>query len=109
MGAYAYAAPGTVEEALSVLDEHASQGRRTQVLAGGTDLMVQMRSTDNEPRTIVDIKKIADTNRLDIGSDEIFIGSAIASAVLNENADLKALLPGLLEAADLIGSTQIQG
>ena len=46
---------------------------------------------------------------MDIGSDEIYIGAAIPSALLNENAELKALLPGLVEAADLIGSSQIQG
>ena len=60
-------------------------------------------------RTIIDIKQLEETNRLEIGADEIYIGSAIPSAVLNENADLKSILPGLLEASDLIGSTQIQG
>ena len=109
MGAYAYVAPTTVADALAVLGEHASQGKRAQVLAGGTDLLVQMKTADRSPRTIVDIKHIAETNSLDIGADETFIGSAIPSAVLNENADLKALFPGLIEAADLIGSTQIQG
>jgi carbon-monoxide dehydrogenase medium subunit len=109
MGGYAYVAPGSVDEAVAVLSEHAAQGRRAQVLAGGTDLLVQMRSVDNTPRTIVDIKHIAETNKLDIGASETFIGAAIPSAVLNENADLKAIFPGLIEAADLIGSTQIQG
>lgn len=109
MGAFGYVAPATLDEALTLLSEHASLGRRAQVLAGGTDLLVQMRSVDREPRTIVDIKKLAETNRLEIGDGEIFIGSAVPSAVLNENADLVARLPGLLEAADLIGSTQIQG
>ena len=109
MGAYAYAAPTTVADALALLGEHASQGKRAQVLAGGTDLLVQMRTTDRSPRTIVDIKHIAETNSLDIGADETFIGASIASAVLNENADLKAMFPGLIESADLIGSTQIQG
>ena len=106
MGAYAYVAPTSVEEALTILSE---TNGRSQVLAGGTDLLVQMRSVDREPRTIVDIKKLTETNRLEIGASEIYIGSAIASAVLNENAELKDLLPGLLEASDLIGSTQIQG
>ena len=69
----------------------------------------RMRSVDREPRTLVDVKHIADTNRLDIGSDPVFIGSAIPSAILNENDELKSLFPGLIEAADLIGSTQIQG
>lgn len=109
MGAFGYVAPTSVEEALSVLSEHAGSGRRAQVLAGGTDLLVQMRSIDREPRTIVDIKKLAETNRLEVGDKEVFIGAAVPSAVINENAELCALLPGLTEAADLIGSTQIQG
>ncbi|MDH3644249.1 MAG: xanthine dehydrogenase family protein subunit M [Gammaproteobacteria bacterium] len=109
MGGYAYVAPSSVDEAVAVLSEHAGQGKRAQVLAGGTDLLVQMQSVDKAPRTIVDIKQLAETNRLDIGASETFIGAAIASAVLNENADLKAMFPGLIESADLIGSTQIQG
>lgn len=109
MGGYAYVAPSSVDEVVAVLSEHAGQGKRAQVLAGGTDLLVQMQSVDNAPRTIVDIKQLAETNRLDIGASETFIGAAIPSAVLNENADLKAMFPGLIESADLIGSTQIQG
>ena len=109
MEAFAYVAPKSVDEAIAALQAAQSSGGRAQILAGGTDLMVQMRSMDKGARTIVDIKGIEDTNRLAIGADDIFIGSAIASAVLNENAELQAQLPGLLEGADLIGSTQIQG
>ena len=58
MGGYAYVAPATVDEALAVLGEHASAGTRAQVLAGGTDLLVQMRSVDRAPRTIVDVKQL---------------------------------------------------
>ena len=109
MGAFAYVAPSSVAEALAVLDEHASQGKRAQVLAGGTDVLVQMRTVDTQPRMLVDIKGVAETNQLDIGATETFIGAAIPSAQLNENAELKALFPGVIESADLIGSTQIQG
>lgn len=109
MGAYAYLAPTTVAEAVAILDEQAKLGSRVQVLAGGTDLLVQMRTVDRAPRTILDVKKIEDVNRVEIGADETYIGAAVASAVLNENQDLVKLFPGLLEAADLIGSTQIQG
>ena len=109
MGAYAYTAPANVADALSTLSEAASAGARVQMLAGGTDVLVQMRSMDKAPRTFVDVKHIAEANALSIGGDDVFIGAAIASAVLNENAELKGLLPGLIEAADLIGSTQIQG
>lgn len=109
MGAYAYVAPQSVGELIAVLDEHVKSGDRAQVISGGTDLLVQMRSVDRTPRTIVDIKKLVETNRCEVGEQEIYIGSAVPSALMNENAELYKRLPGLLEAADLIGSTQIQG
>ena len=109
MGDYAYAAPATVDSTVELLSSSADSGTRTQVLAGGTDVLVQMRSTDRGARLIVDVKQLAETNALSIGEDEIYIGAAIASAILNENAELKGKLPGLIESADLIGSTQIQG
>ena len=80
MGEFAYVAPATVADTVVVLEEHASAGKRAQVLAGGTDLLVQMRGPDIEPRTIVDIKQLDETNRLELGADEIFIGAAIPSA-----------------------------
>ena len=57
----------------------------------------------------MNLKKIKETNRLDINDREIYIGAAIPSAQMQEHQNLKELLPGLLEAADLIGSTQVQG
>lgn len=109
MSTYAYVAPTSIDEVLSVLANAAGNGERTQLLAGGTDVIVQMRSFDNEPRLLVDVKHLAETNEVNIGDEEIFIGAAIPSGVLNDSDELKSLLPGLLESADLIGSTQIQG
>lgn len=109
MSSYSFTAPESVDEAVSVLNSYAQSGQRTQILAGGTDVLVQMRSIDREPRVIVDIKKVDETNQVDIGSDSIYIGAAVPSGALNENEELTSLLPGVLESADLIGSTQIQG
>ena len=109
MGGYAYLAPTSAADALVALSQAASAGTRAQMLAGGTDVLVQMRSIDKGPRTFVDVKHITEANELRIGNDEVFVGAAIASAELNENAELKGILPGLIESADLIGSTQIQG
>ena len=109
MESYAYAAPSSVSETVALLAQNASEGRQTQILAGGTDVLVQMRSAGHTPRTIVDIKTLAETNRLDVSDDGIYIGAAVPSAVINEHPLLQTALPGLLEAADLIGSTQIQG
>ncbi|MGA1371378.1 MAG: FAD binding domain-containing protein [Pseudomonadales bacterium] len=109
MTGFAYHAPTSVAETLALLGDHAQAGRRVQVLAGGTDVLVQLRGVDRTPRSLVDIKGLAEVNRLHVGADHVFIGAAIPSALLNENAELIRLYPGLLEAADLIGSTQIQG
>ncbi len=109
MTAFAYAAPTSVSDVLTLLDDHSRSGEPTQILAGGTDVMVQMRSVNRQPRTIIDIKRLEETNRLEVGAEDIYIGSAIPSAQMQEHAELKALYPGLLEAADLIGSTQVQG
>jgi carbon-monoxide dehydrogenase medium subunit len=109
MQSFAYAAPETVEQAIAVLQEHSQAGKPVQILAGGTDLLVQIRVVDSSARTIVDVKKLPETNRLEIGTSEIYVGAAIPAAALTANAELKARLPGLVEAIDLIGSTQIQG
>lgn len=108
-GAFTYEAPTSVADVLSLLRDSEANGRRTQVLAGGTDLLVQLKATDREPRTIIDIKRLEETNRLSVDAEGTYIGAAIPSAVLNEHATLKSHFPGLVEAADLIGSTQIQG
>ena len=109
MGSFAYVAPKTVRETTEKLAELSGAGTPAQIMAGGTDVLVQLRTVNKGARTLVDIKGLEETNRLEIGAEQTYIGAAIPSAVLNENADLKALFPGLTEAADLIGSTQIQG
>ena len=109
MQAFSYTAPGTVEGVLDALSAHATSGERAQVLAGGTDMLVQLRGRDRAPRAIVDIKKLAETNAIEIGADNVFVGACVPAAVLSANSQLQALLPGLVEAVDLIGSAQIQG
>lgn len=109
MQSFAYQSPRSLDDAVALLSENRKQQVRTQILAGGTDLMVQLRSVDREPRVLLDIKRIPDTMRIDVGTDEIFIGAAVPGAVISADAALAALLPGLVEATDLIGSTQIQG
>jgi carbon-monoxide dehydrogenase medium subunit len=109
MESYGYVAPGSIDEVLAVLNASIGAGQMTQLLAGGSDVLVQMRMPNHQPRTIVDIKKLAETNRLEVSAEGIYIGAAVSSALMNEHQDLQKAMPGLLEAADLIGSTQVQG
>lgn len=109
MESYGYVAPSSIAEVLAALNKSIIAGQMTQLLAGGSDVLVQMRMPNHQPRTIIDIKKLAETNRLEVSAQGIYIGAAVSSAVMNEHQGLQKAMPGLLEAADLIGSTQVQG
>jgi len=87
----------------------AGEAGTAYVLAGGTDLLVRMKSDDFEADLVVDIKSIAGMDAITETADGFVIGAGVPCAVLNEHAGLKAAWPGVVEAADLIGSTQIQG
>ena len=102
-----YLAPGTLDEAIKAF---AAAGSAARILAGGTDLLVQMRSGAVKPGLIVDIKKIAEMTAIEVTADGGFrIGAAVAGAVLGEHARFGKVWPGVLEAINLIGSTQVQG
>jgi len=102
-----YLAPATLDEAIKAFASAGSAGR---ILAGGTDLLVQMRSGAVKPGVIVDIKKIAEMTAIEQTADGGFrIGAAVPGAVLSEHALFGKAWPGLLEAINLIGSTQVQG
>src|ERR1700704_6624208 len=102
-----YLAPGTLDEAIKAF---ASAGSAARILAGGTDLLVQMRSGAVKPGLIVDIKKIAEMTAIEVTADGGFrIGAAVAGAVLSEHPRFGKVWPGVLEAINLIGSTQVQG
>lgn len=101
-----YAAPKTVDEAVGLLANAAGDAR---VLSGGTDLIIQMRSGRLRPGTIVDIKKIAGTIGIREEADGWHIGAATSGAEIGEHAGLCAAWPGVTEAVQLIGSTQVQG
>ena len=101
-----YEAPETVESAAALLADATGEAR---VLAGGTDLLVQMRSEIVDPVLIVDIKRIAETRRITEERGGWRIGAAVSGAELKEHPRLKHVWPGVVEAANLIGSTQVQG
>src|SRR5256712_7981995 len=101
-----YEAPETVEKAAALLADSAGEVR---VLAGGTDLLVQMRADIVDPALIVDIKRIAETRTVAEDQGGWRIGAAVTGAELKEHPRLKQVWPGVVEAANLIGSTQVQG
>jgi CO/xanthine dehydrogenase FAD-binding subunit len=101
-----YEAPETLEGAVALL---AGATGEALILAGGTDLLVQMRADVVDPALIVDIKKIAETRTVTEEKGGWRIGAAVTGAELKEHPRLKQVWPGVVEAANLIGSTQVQG
>ena len=101
-----YERPESVDAAVALL---AGAPSRTRVLAGGTDLLVQLRAGMIEPDLVVDIKSIPGMREITAEDGGFRIGAAVAGAELKEHPEVKRLWPGVVEAVDLIGSTQIQG
>ena len=101
-----YAAPETTKAAVSLL---AKAKGSAYVLAGGSDLLVRMRGGFIEPDLVVDIKRIKAMREVKKTATGFVIGAAVSCAELGENKALAKAWPGLVEAANLIGSKQIQG
>lgn len=106
MAAMEFVAPSSIADAVSILK--ASNGN-ARVLAGGTDLLVQLRSGHTHPQQIVDIKHIPETRTIREDADGIWVGAAVCNAEIGEHAVLRAHWPGVVEGLELIGSAQIQG
>jgi aerobic carbon-monoxide dehydrogenase medium subunit len=101
-----YEAPDTPEGAAALLAGETGEAR---ILAGGTDLLVQMRADVVDPALIVDIKRISETRKVTEEKGGWRVGAAVTGAELKEHPRLKQVWPGVVEAANLIGSTQVQG
>ena len=81
----------------------------TKVMAGGTDLIIQSRAQSSDPLVVIDIKRIDSMMTAAIVDGGLHLGPSMSCAQLTARSDIKAIYPGLVEAAYLIGSTQVQG
>jgi carbon-monoxide dehydrogenase medium subunit len=101
-----YSAPTSVDDAVKLL---AGSSGLAKVLSGGTDLLVQMRSGRMKPELIVDTKKIPGIMEIREAGGSLIVGAATPGAVVEAHAGMNKAWPGVVEALDLIGSTQVQG
>jgi len=100
-----YESPTTTKEAVSLLSKEKG---KAYVLAGGTDLLVRLRLDMIEPDLMIDIKRIPAMTEITKKATGFKIGAAVSSAALAKNKALVKAWPGVVEAANLIGSDQIQ-
>ena len=109
MQGFAYEAPSSLDALRARLAAAQGAGELTQVLAGGTDLLVQMKQGQRAPGLILDIKRVGETQALAVDGDTLVIGASVPAAKAKVFPLVAEAFPGLAHAIDLIGSSQIQG
>lgn len=105
MHAFEYEAPASLAEALALLG---SQGAAARPLAGGTDLIDQMRSGRHQPNHVIDVKKIPELNVLECSPQGLRVGAAVPCYRIYGHAELAASYAALAESCHIIGGVQIQ-
>jgi carbon-monoxide dehydrogenase medium subunit len=106
MNAFDYAAPRTLADAVALL---AGKGERARVLAGGSDILVQMREGRRHVELLVDVKHVPELNNLDYDpATGLVIGAAVPCYRICEHPEIRYRYPGLVDAVGLVGGVQIQ-
>jgi CO/xanthine dehydrogenase FAD-binding subunit len=101
-----YAAPKTIASAAALLHE---KGDRARILAGGTDILVQVREGRRDVDVLVDVKNIPELNELSYDPKQgLRIGAAVPCYRIYEHKEISKAYPGLIDAVSLIGGIQIQ-
>ncbi|HSJ27502.1 MAG TPA: FAD binding domain-containing protein [Acidimicrobiia bacterium] len=100
-----FTSPATIDEALATLQE---LGSTATVLAGGTDIMVQLQSGQIHPETLLHIGNLDELRGVDRKNSTVGIGALVTHRSLATDAALSARLPALAEACSTIGGWQTQ-
>ena len=101
-----YEAPETLDAAVALL---AGESGEVRVLAGGTDVIVQMDADLIEPDLLVDIKKIPEVNGIAVEDGGWRVGAAVSGMNILEHEAFRKVWPGVVEGVALLGSIQIKG
>jgi carbon-monoxide dehydrogenase medium subunit len=106
MRSFAYARPESLNEALALLEEY---GPAATVLAGGTDVVVRLRTGRTLPAIVVDLKRVAALHAdIEETGSSLRVGARTVMADLIADARVRSLFPALAEAAHEVGSVQIR-
>lgn len=104
---FEYVSAKTLKEAVSLLSK---KGDHARALAGGTDLIVQLREGRRRAELVVDVKDIPELNRLSYSAKTgLTLGAAVPCCQIYEDRTVARAYPGLIDAVSLIGGIQIQG
>ena len=106
MHPFSYARPATLAEALELLERY---GDRASLLAGGTDLVVELRNRSRRPEVVIDLKRVAEIQPAITSTNRsLTITAATSMTDVQENGHVRANFPALVDAAATVGSIQIR-
>ena len=88
--------------------ERLTSDEGAQIVAGGTDLMPDIRKGVKSPRCLLDITRIPGLDQIEVGEDSIQVGAAVTFADLQAHPFLRRHIPALVEAAGSVGVISIQ-
>lgn len=101
-----YAAPTALDEAVALLAQHNGSAK---ILAGGTDIIVQLREGLKDADVVVDVKKIPELTELSYSAESgLSLGASVPCYQLYENPEIVQAYGALTDAARIIGGWQIQ-
>ena len=100
-----YISPTSVKEVLDILKERNGEAR---IIAGGTDLILDLKEETREVKCLVDITGIEELGRIERDGDSINSGAMVSHQQVAASALIQERAPVLAEAALSIGSPQIR-
>ena len=103
MKAFGYVSAKDLDHAIALLGEH---GARAKILAGGTDLLVELKHAVHNPEIIVDVSRLRELKDIAIVDDGLHIGALVTHAEIMNSPIIRTMFPALVEAAHSIGAVQ---
>ena len=103
MKAFGYVSARDIGDAVALLGEH---GAAAKILAGGTDLLADLKFSADGPGMIVDISRVDELKGIAIVDDGLRIGALVTHTDIMRSPVIRDLFPALVEAAHSIGAVQ---
>jgi CO/xanthine dehydrogenase FAD-binding subunit len=103
MKAFGYVSAKDLEHAITLLGEH---GARAKILAGGTDLLVELKHAVHNPEVIVDVSRLHELKTIAVADDGLHIGALVTHSDIMNSPVIRDMFPALVAAAHSIGAMQ---
>ena len=103
MKAFGYIMAKDLEHAIALLGEH---GARAKILAGGTDLLVELKHATHDPEVIVDVSRLRELKDIAVADDGLHIGALVTHSDIMNSPVIRDMFPALVAAAHSIGAMQ---